>query len=79
MVGFGCCRTSNIRHTKFQNFAVSRLVLRLSLRNLLKPCVKSKNEDVVGAAPTSDATTQAMLQLHPSDQQLCCPLRCVIY
>ena len=31
---------SNIRHTKSQNLNISRLVLHLSLPNLLKPCVK---------------------------------------
>ena len=31
---------SNIRRTKSQNLIVSRLVLQLSLPNLLKPCIK---------------------------------------
>ena len=35
-------QTSNIRHTKSENLNVSRLVLQLSLRNLLKPGVKSR-------------------------------------
>ena len=45
----------NIRRTKCQNLNVSRLGLQLSLRNILKPNVD--NEDVVGAAPTDDAST----------------------
>ena len=35
-------QTSNIRDTKFQNLDVSRLVLQLSLCNLLKPGVKTR-------------------------------------
>ena len=34
-------QNSNLRRTKPQNSNVSRLVLQLSLYNLLKPCVKS--------------------------------------
>ena len=49
--------TSNIRRTKYQNLHVSRLVLHLSLSNLLKPGDWVENEDVVGAAPTGDAPT----------------------
>ena len=48
---------SNIRRTKSQHIKYSRTVLRLSVPNPLKPDVKSKNEDVVGAAPTGDAPT----------------------
>ena len=44
-------KTSNIRCTKSQYSNVPRLGLQLSLRNILKPVVK--NEDVVGAAPTT--------------------------
>ena len=44
-----------MRDTQFQNLNVSRLVLRLSLPNPLKPGVKSNlNEDVAGAAPAGD-------------------------
>ena len=46
-----------IRRTKSHNLDVSRLALQLSLCNLLKPGLKFKNEDVVGAAPTGDAPT----------------------
>ena len=34
--------TFNMSHIKFQNLIVSRLILQLSLRNPLKPGVKSK-------------------------------------
>ena len=36
------CQISNISHTKSQNFNVFRLVLQLSLYNLVKPGVKSR-------------------------------------
>ena len=39
--GQSYCEISNISHTKSQNFNVSRLILQLSLPNLLKPGVKS--------------------------------------
>ena len=45
---------SNISRTKSQNLNVSRLVLELSLPNPLKPGVN--NEDVVGAAPSGNAS-----------------------
>ena len=48
---------SNTRHHKSQNFNISHLVLQLSLCNILKPGVKSRNEDVVGAMLTGDAST----------------------
>ena len=53
------CKISNIRSTKSQNLNVSRLGLQLSLRSILKPSVENEveNEDVVGAAPTGDAST----------------------
>ena len=37
-------QTSNIRHNKYQNLNVSRLVLQLSLTNALKPGVKARME-----------------------------------
>ena len=37
-----CHKTSNISRTKYQNFNDSRLVLPLSLPNLLNPCVQSR-------------------------------------
>ena len=45
----------DIRRTKSQNLNVSRLVLQLYLRNLLKAGIKPK--DVVGAAPTGNNPT----------------------
>ena len=48
---------SNISRTHSQKLHDSRLVLQLSLANPLKPGVKLRNEDVVGAAPTGDAPT----------------------
>ena len=50
-------KVSNIRRTKYQNLNDSRIILQLSLPNALKSSVKSKNEDVVGAAPIGDAPT----------------------
>ena len=51
------CQFSNIRRTQSPNINVSRLVLQLSLPNLLKPWCQVENEDVVGAAPRGDAPT----------------------
>ena len=59
-------QTSNISHTKFQNLNVSRLVLQLSLPNLLKPGVKSRIKMQL------EQRRQAMLQLNLGDQQFCC-------
>ena len=56
--------TVNMSCTKSEHLNVSCLVLLLFLPNLLKPCVWSQNEGVVGAAPTGDAPTT------PSDQQV---------
>ena len=50
-------KISNIRRTKSPNLNVSRLVLQLSLPNVMKPGVQVENEDVVGAAPTGDTPT----------------------
>ena len=50
-------KISNIIRIKFQNINFSRLALQLSSRNILKPCVKSTIEDVVGAAKRSAAPT----------------------
>ena len=47
---------SHIRRNKSQSLNDSRLVLHLSLPNLLKTGIV-ENEDVVGAAPTGDAPT----------------------
>ena len=64
---------SNIRCTKSHNFNVSPLVLQLSLRNLLKPGVKSRMKMWL------EQRRQVMLQLHLSDQQFNCRLRCVLH
>ena len=64
---------SNIRRTKSQNLNVSRLVLQLSLPNLLKPCIKLRMKMLL------EQRRQAMLQLHPSGQQFNYPQRCVLY
>ena len=64
---------SNIRRTQPQNINVSRLVLKLSLPNPLKPGVKFRMEMQL------EQRWQAMLQLHLSDQQFYCLLRCVLY
>ena len=56
---------SYIRRTKPQNLNVSRLVLQKSLPNPLTP----ENEDRLSA----------LLQLHMSDQQFHCPVRCDLY
>ena len=55
-------QVSNIRRTKSQHLKDSRTVLRLSLPNPLKPDVKSR--------------MLALLQLHLSDPQCYCLLRC---
>ena len=64
---------SNISHTKSQHFNVSRLVLQLSLSNPMKPGVNSKMKMQLGQHQ------QAMLQLHLSDQQFYCLLKCHLY
>ena len=64
---------SNIRCTQSQNINVSRLVLQLSLPNPLKPGVKVRMKMWL------EQHRQAMLQLHLSDQQFYCLLRCFLY
>ena len=66
-------KVSNIRRTKFQNFSDSRPTLPLSSHNLLKPCIKSIMKMYL------EQCRQAMLQLHLSDRQFNCQLRCVLY
>ena len=63
----------NIRRTKYPNLNVSRLVLQLCLPNPMKPDVKSRMKMWL------EQRWQAMLQLHLSDRQFYCPLRCVLY
>ena len=66
-------KISNIRRTKPQNVKAARLSLQLLLRNILKPCVKSRMK------MSLKQRRQAMLQLHLSDWQFCCLLRCGLY
>ena len=54
-------QVSNISHTKSQNWNVSRVILQLSLHNLLKPLVcLCENEDVVGASPVGATPTTSV-------------------
>ena len=64
---------SNISRTKHQNIHVPRLVSLLSLPNQLKSVVKLR------MTMWLEQRRQAMLQLHLSDQQFYCLLRCVLY
>ena len=66
-------QVSNIRRTESQNLNVSRLGLQLSLRNILKPDVKPRMKMQL------EQRRQAMLQLHLSDQQFNCLLKCFLY
>ena len=66
-------QVSNIRRTKSQHFKDSRIVLRLSLTNPLKPDVKSRMKMQL------EQRRQAMLQLHLNNRQFYCLLRCVLY
>ena len=71
--GIEYCQTSNIRHTKYKNLNVSSLVFQLSSPYLFKPGVKSRMKMWL------EQRRQAMLQLHLSDQQFYCQLRCDLY
>ena len=66
-------QTSNIRRIKSQNWNVSPVVLQLSLPNPLRPGVESRMKI------NMEQRLQAMLQLHLSDQQFYCLLRCGLY
>ena len=67
-------KISNISRTKSQNLNVSCLVFKLSLPHPLKqPGVKSRMKMQL------EQRRQAMLQLHLSDQQIYCLLRCISY
>ena len=57
-------KTLSIRHTRSQNFNVSRLVLQFSLLNPPKPCVKSRMQ----MYRWLEQRQQAMLRQHLSDQ-----------
>ena len=67
------CQFSNIRRTQSPIINVSRLVLQMSLPNPLKPGVKLRMKMLL------EQRRQAMLQLHLSDQQFYCLLRCALY
>ena len=64
---------SNIRRTKSPNLTVYRLILQLSLLNPMKPSAKSRMKMEL------EQRRQAMLQLHLSDRQFYCLLRCDLY
>ena len=66
-------KVSNIRRTKCQILNVSRLGFQLSLRNILKPSVKWRMKMQL------EQCRQVMLQLHLSDRQFNCLLKCVLY
>ena len=66
-------KISDISGTKFSNLNVSRFVLQLSMPNLMMPCVKSRMKMRL------EQRRQAMLQLHLSDRQSYCLLRCGLY
>ena len=66
-------KISNIKHTKYQNLHVSRLILQFFLPIPLKSDVKSRMKMQL------ELRRQAMLHRHLSDQQFYCLLRCDIY
>ena len=66
-------KTSSISRTNSQNLNVSRLVLQLSDPYPLKPGVKSTMKIYL------EQRRQAMVQLHLSNQQFYCILRCDSY
>ena len=63
----------NISGTESPNLNVSCLVLQLSWPNPMKPGVKSRMKMLL------EQPRQAMLQLHPSDRQFYCLIRCDLY
>ena len=66
-------QTSNISRTKSQNLNFSRLDLQSSLSNPLEPCFKSIMKMQL------EQRRQGILQLHLSDQEFHCLLRCALY
>ena len=72
-VSWHCRKISNISHTKCQNLNYSRPVLQLSLPDPLKAGVKLRMKMYL------EQRRQAMFQLHLSDQQVHCLLRCDLY
>ena len=67
------CKISNIRCTNSDNLNDCCLVLQLSLPNPLKPVIKLRMKMEL------EQRRQALLQLHLSDQQFYCQLRCTLY
>ena len=63
-------KISNISCTKSQNLSDSCLVLPFSLPNPLMPGIKSRMKMLF------EQCRQAMIQLHLSDQQFYCQLKC---
>ena len=72
-VGNSYRQISNIRRIRSRHLKDSRTVLRLPLPNPLKPDVKSRMKMWL------EQRRQAMLQLHLSDRQFYCLLRCDLY
>ena len=66
-------KLSKKRRTKYQNLNDSRLVLQLSFPSPLRSGVKSRMKMLL------EQRRQAMLQLHLSDQQFYCFLKCILY
>ena len=72
-VAVSISKTSSISPTKFQNLNVSCILMQLSSLNLLKPGVKLIMKMLL------EQHRQVMLQLHLSDQQFNCQLKCILY
>ena len=66
-------KISNINHIKSKSLNDIRLVFNLSFPNILKPGFKLRMKMQL------EQRRQAMLQLHLSDQQFNCLIRCVSY
>ena len=66
-------KISNISRTQNQNLNDFRLIMQFPLPNALKPGFKSRMK------VSLEQRRQAMLQLHLSDRQFYCLLRCVLY
>ena len=66
-------KLSNVRRIKSQTLNVSRFGLQFSLRNILKPSITWRMKMWL------EQRRQAMLQLHLSDQQFNCLLKCDLY
>ena len=73
LLDYAYSKISNIRRTKSPNLNASSLGLQLSVHNILKPGVKWRMKMWL------EQRRQAVLQLHLSDQQFNCLLKCVLY